>query len=138
MPECPPYLQGNSLPAVMAGAVSSAIPAASGDPTPMCVEAEQHLEQLATAQHAVDAWHRAANPAWHVFKAVTTANGVAVQCLACPMQKNGQTSSSSSARSAAPSQRARWMSAASWPRIYAHLHTSVTGTRVLDSKGVGC
>ena len=77
--------------AVTAGAVSSAIPAAGGDPTPMCVEAEQHLEQLADAQHAVDAWHRDANPAWHVFKAVSTSDGVALQCLACPTQKgNGK------------------------------------------------
>ena len=52
---------------------------------------EQHLEQLADAQHAVDAWHRDANPAWHVFKAVSTSDGVALQCLACPTQKGNGT-----------------------------------------------
>ena len=74
-----------------AGAICGAIPAVGGNPAPMYLEAKQHLEQLADAQHAVDAWHREANPAWHVFKAVSTSDGVAVQCLACPTQKgNGQ------------------------------------------------
>ena len=68
-------------------AISGATLAPGGDPAPMCLEAQQHLGQP-DAQRAVDAWHR---PAWHVFKAVATANGVAVQCLACPTQKNGQT-----------------------------------------------
>jgi hypothetical protein len=76
----------------VAGAICGAIPAVGGNPAPMCLEAKQHLEQLADAQRAVDAWHRDANPAWHVFKAVSTSDGVAVQCLACPTQKgNGQT-----------------------------------------------
>ncbi len=64
-------------------AISGATLAPGGDPAPMCLEAQQHLGQP-DAQRAVDAWHRGANPAWHVFKAVATANGVAVQCLACP------------------------------------------------------